>query len=87
MRGFAALVERAREVEVQGLDEHAQPHVWRVRGWPARILQHEFDHLEGRLYLDRMMTRSFSTLDAVKARFAGKPIAEILDALATDLTR
>lgn len=87
VRGFAALVERAREVEVQGLDEHAQPHVWRVRGWPARILQHEFDHLEGRLYLDRMMTRSFSTLDAVKARFAGKPIAEILDALTGDLTR
>jgi peptide deformylase len=86
VRGFAALVERPLEVEVQGLDEHAQPQVWRVRGWPARILQHELDHLDGRLYVDRMMTRSFSTLDAVKARFAGKPIAQILGELARELT-
>jgi peptide deformylase len=51
---------------------------WRVRGWPARILQHEVDHLEGTLYLDRMRTRSFGTMEQVKARFGGKPIGEVL---------
>jgi peptide deformylase len=77
VNGYAALVERSLEVEVTGLDEHAAPVRWRVRGWPARILQHEMDHLNGTLYVDRMMTRSFMTGDQAKARFAGKPIAEI----------
>lgn len=79
--GFAALVPRFHEVEVSGLDERAQPVSWRVAGWPARILQHEVDHLDGTLYLDRMHTRSFTTLPQLKERFAGKPIAEVLRAL------
>ena len=76
--GFAALVPRYREVEVTGLDETGEPITWRVKGWPARILQHEFDHLNGTLYIDRMHSRSFGTSAQVKARFGGKPIAEIL---------
>jgi peptide deformylase len=76
--GYAALVKRWREVEVTGLDERGQPQTWRVRGWPARILQHEVDHLNGTLYIDRMVSRSFGTLPQVKARFSGKPAAEVL---------
>ena len=75
--GFAGLVERFHEVEVTGLDEHGQTQTWRVKGWPARILQHEVDHLGGTLYIDRMLTRSFGTLPQVKARFGGKPIAQV----------
>lgn len=75
--GYAALVERWKEVEVSGLDEKGQPQTWRVRGWPARILQHEVDHLEGTLYIDRMISRSFGTLPQVKALYGGKPIAEV----------
>lgn len=75
--GFAGLVARFHEVEVTGLDEHGQSQTWRVKGWPARILQHEVDHLAGTLYIDRMLTRSFGTLAQVKARFGGKPIAEV----------
>ncbi len=76
--GFAALVPRYREVEITGLDEKAEPITWRVKGWPARILQHEFDHLNGTLYIDRMHSRSFGTSTQVKERFGGKPIAEVL---------
>ena len=79
--GFAGLVERWREVEVSGLDEKGQPQTWRVRGWPARILQHEVDHLDGTLYVDRMITRSFGTMPQVKALYGGKPIAEVKQAL------
>ncbi len=75
--GYVALVDRAREVEVTGLDERGALQTWRARGWPARILQHEVDHLEGTLYVDRMVTRSFATAEHARARFAGKPIAEI----------
>jgi peptide deformylase len=78
--GWSALVERHHEVEVTGLDEHGRPHTMHVRGWPARILQHEVDHLDGTLYVDRMITRSFSTAAQAKERFAGKPIAEVLAA-------
>jgi peptide deformylase len=45
--GYVGLVERSETVEVRGLDEHANPVVWRVAGWPARILQHEVDHVDG----------------------------------------
>ncbi len=75
--GYAALVERAREVEVTGLDEHGAPVTWRVAGWPARILQHEVDHLDGTLYIDRMFTRTFATFEHVRDRFAGRSISEI----------
>lgn len=81
VRGYVALAPRAREVEVTGLDEHGEPQTWRVRGWPARILQHEVDHLDGTLYVDRMLTRSFVTQEHAKEQFAGKPIATIIDAL------
>ncbi len=79
--GFAALVERHREVEVTGLDEHGAPVTWQVAGWPARILQHEVDHLDGTLYLDRMLTRTFAHVAHVRHRFSGKAIAEIRDEL------
>lgn len=75
--GFAGMVERYREVEVSALDENAQPVTWRVRGWPARILQHEMDHLDGVLYVDRMITRTFGTLPQVKALYGGKPSSEV----------
>jgi peptide deformylase len=75
--GFVGLVERSAEVQVSGLDEHGVKQTWRVRGWPARILQHEVDHLEGTLYIDRMKTRSFTTADQAAALYGGKRIAEV----------
>lgn len=78
VRGYVGLVERSLEVEVTGLDERGAPQTWRAHGWPARILQHEVDHLDGTVYVDRMRTRSFTSADEAKARYAGKPIAEIL---------
>jgi peptide deformylase len=77
VRGYVGLVDRAAEVEVTGSDEKGTPQTWRVRGWPARILQHELDHLDGTLYVDRMVTRSFSNADHAKEQYAGKPIADV----------
>jgi len=61
--GFMAAVARARKVRVECLDELAKPRVIEASGWYARILQHEIDHLNGTLYIDRMHPRSFTTLD------------------------
>ncbi len=76
--GYSALVTRYLEVEVKALDENGKPVTWKTRGWPARILQHEMDHLNGTLYIDRMHSRSFGTTPQIKARFGSKPIAEVL---------
>jgi len=59
LSGFVALVPRARAVRVECLDERGRAVSIEARGWYARILQHEIDHLHGRLYLDRMESRSF----------------------------
>jgi peptide deformylase len=59
VKGYMALVERALTVAVTGLDESGNEVSFTVSGWPARILQHEVDHLAGTLYVDRMLTRTF----------------------------
>ena len=61
VEGYSAQVERWFEVEVVGLDEQGVSQTWRVNGWPARILQHEVDHLNGTLYVDRMKTRTLAS--------------------------
>lgn len=81
VHGFVALVDRAAEVEVRGFDVFGQPQVMRARGWAARILQHECDHIDGTLYVDRMLTRSLCTGDRARALFAGKSMAEVLEIL------
>lgn len=81
--GYMALVPRAALVEVHGLDAtgpEVVPRVWRVRGWPARIFQHEIDHLRGTLYVDRMHSRSLCS-PAETDRWVGKSTQEVADAL------
>jgi peptide deformylase len=72
--GFSAVVPRARTVGVQYLDARAEPQFVQASGWYARILQHEIDHLHGALYIDRMLTRTFTTLDNWTRLHKGKPI-------------
>jgi peptide deformylase len=74
--GFSAVVPRARTIRVEYLDEHAQPQSVQASGWYARILQHEIDHLHGALYIDRMQSRTFTTLDNYTRLHKGKPIPQ-----------
>ena len=61
--GFMAEVPRSRSVRVTCLDHHGKARVIEATGWYARILQHEIDHLHGKIYIDRMQSQTFSTLD------------------------
>ncbi|MFL5344916.1 MAG: peptide deformylase [Hyalangium sp.] len=79
--GYTALVARARGVRVEALDEKGSPVSISARGWYARILQHEVDHLEGTLYLDRMETRSLATMENYRRHWAGRSTAEVRKAL------
>ncbi len=58
VRGYAAEVSRFFRVRVKALNEHGEEVTLEWEGWPARILQHEIDHLNGNLYVDRMDSRT-----------------------------
>ncbi|RLV82393.1 hypothetical protein DV515_00016697 [Chloebia gouldiae] len=45
-----------------GVDELGVPVSWEASGWAARIIQHEMDHLDGILYIDRMDPRTFTNV-------------------------
>lgn len=47
-------VPRHAALEVRGLDRQGRPLQIRAQGFLARIVQHEIDHLDGKVYLDRM---------------------------------
>ncbi|MEU1185509.1 peptide deformylase [Streptomyces sp. NPDC005820] len=68
--GYQAVVARAAEVRLTGEDEHGRALDEVFGGWPARIVQHETDHLDGTLYLDRAELRSLSANQAVLERWA-----------------
>jgi len=82
--GFSALVRRARRVTVEYLDEQAEPCRLEASGWFARILQHEIDHLNGQLYIDRMETRTFSTMENLGRHWKDLAIAELREKLEVD---
>lgn len=52
--GYVGEVDRAFEVVVRGLDRNGQAFRLRPRGYLARVFQHEIDHLDGVLYIDRL---------------------------------
>ncbi len=52
--GIHERVERPTRIRVQWLDEQLQAHDEWVDGYLARVMQHEFDHLDGRVFVDRI---------------------------------
>ncbi len=80
--GFTALVPRASWVRVECWNQAAEPIIIEARGWYARILQHEIDHLNGTLYLDRMWARSFTTMHNASRYWDAKTSAEVRAELA-----
>jgi len=53
-------VRRAKEITVRAMDRHGHRLELHATGFPARVIQHETDHLDGVLFFDRM--KSFETL-------------------------
>ena len=53
-------VPRAKEIKVRGFDRHGHRLELHAHDFPARVIQHETDHLDGVLFFDRM--KSFETL-------------------------
>lgn len=52
--GLRGSVRRPRKIQVSFLDRQGNPQVIVVEGFLATVFQHEFDHLRGKLYIDRI---------------------------------
>ncbi|NAZ17772.1 peptide deformylase [Glutamicibacter soli] len=50
-------LKRADYARVEGFDEFGNPISFEAHGWFARIMQHEYDHLDGLLYVDKLQPR------------------------------
>ena len=67
-------LRRSNRVMVTGTDLDGAPVRIEVDGWRARIMQHEFDHLDGILYLDRLVDSDGKTAQKIaKKRGWGRP--------------
>jgi len=61
--GYLGTVERAETVTVRGLNRFGQPVRIKASGWLARIFQHEIDHLDGVLFIDKALKTWRTTED------------------------
>jgi peptide deformylase len=55
IQGVGGKVSRARELRLTYRDRRGEAHVLETHGWEARIFQHEIDHLDGVLYVDKLV--------------------------------
>ncbi|WAX76562.1 peptide deformylase [Streptomyces sp. KMM 9044] len=83
--GYQAVVARHAEVRLTGQDEHGRAVDEVFGGWPARIVQHESDHLDGTLCLDRAEPRSLSSHQAMTEHWAQPTPEEAARALGFEL--
>lgn len=52
--GLSENVPRVEHIRLSWLDENFEPHTEEISGFLARIVQHECDHLQGKLYIDHI---------------------------------
>lgn len=52
--GLSENVPRVEHIRLRWLDENFEPHEEEISGFLARIVQHEYDHLIGKLYIDHI---------------------------------
>ena len=67
--GLRGQVPRWRSVEVEGYNAKAEKVKFKADGFFARVIQHEWDHLQGNVYLDRMPNLSTLTYLQEFARY------------------
>lgn len=54
---YTGNVIRAKTIQLRAQDEQGEVHNYEMEGFEARAVQHEIDHLEGLLFLDRLVSR------------------------------
>jgi len=72
--GLRGYVERPQRVRVRALDAHGKRIELELHGFLATVFQHEFDHLDGRLYVDRLKDNSLLVFEDMLG--VGQSLAE-----------
>lgn len=72
--GYQAVRKRWLDIEAEWDDENGQHHKEKMHGWPARIFQHETDHLSGELYIDKAEIRSLTTNENLEYYWCDDPV-------------
>lgn len=72
--GYQAVRRRWLDIEAEWDDESGKHHKERMHGWPARIFQHETDHLSGELYIDKAEIRSLTTYENLEDYWCNDPV-------------
>lgn len=77
--GLAYPTERAHGVVAQGFDMHGEPVTLEGTGQLARCVQHETDHLDGVLFIDRLdaAQRKLAMKEIRAAQWWGEPLREV----------
>jgi peptide deformylase len=70
---YTGNVARATEITLQTQDAYGKEHTFQMEGFEARLVQHEMDHLDGVLFLDRLVSRRKSLF---KRKTYKKPAAK-----------
>lgn len=74
LEGYQAVRGRWLDITANWQDETGKKHREAMHGWPARIFQHETDHLSGEVYIDQAEIRSLSSDDNLSEYWAFDPV-------------
>ena len=74
LEGFQAVRRRWLDITASWEDRSGRKHRQHMHGWPARIFQHETDHLSGEVYIDKAEIRSLSSDDNLSEYWAYDPV-------------
>ena len=67
--GFVGRVLRPKKITAKAFDENGQEFVEELVGWNARIFLHEYDHLYGKMYIDKLSSNSKGNLELYESSF------------------
>ncbi|MDF7664563.1 peptide deformylase [Bifidobacterium sp. ESL0745] len=72
--GYQAVRHRWLDITARWQDEDGNRHEEYLHGWPARIFQHETDHLSGEVYIDQAEIRSLATDENLEDYWCKDPV-------------
>ncbi|WEV63709.1 peptide deformylase [Bifidobacterium sp. ESL0732] len=72
--GYQAVRRRWLDIVARWQDEEGNKHQEHLHGWPARIFQHETDHLSGEVYIDQAEIRSLATDENLEDYWCEDPV-------------
>ncbi|WEV72749.1 peptide deformylase [Bifidobacterium sp. ESL0790] len=75
--GYQAVRRRWLDITARWQDEDGKKHEEHLHGWPARIFQHETDHLSGEVYIDQAEIRSLSTDENLEDYWCEDPVPTV----------